>query len=67
MGLMAVGCLVAMLTWGFDVVAYGREQRVSGFLTWEECNTHAERMRETRPGWVVKDCTLDRQDGWVKP
>lgn len=55
----AAWCLVAVLTWGFSLTAYGRAQRISGFPDWDLCNAQMEHMREQHPDRQVKDCDLD--------
>jgi len=51
--------LAAALTWGFDLFAYGREQRISGFTMWDMCNAQMLHMREQHQDWRVRDCDLD--------
>ena len=48
------------MTWGFNVYAYGRLQRVSGFDTEARCDRIRERLTVQQPGWVVAErCSID--------
>jgi hypothetical protein len=57
--LISIGYLTLTVTWGFSVYAYGRWQRLSGFVHWAECNDVVEHMRANRTEWIVQDCDLD--------
>lgn len=47
------------LTWGFDVFAYGRWTRMSGFEDSATCWREKQRTQERHPLWLVRACSED--------
>lgn len=60
----ALLCLLTILvtasTYGFDVTAYGRVNRVAGFQSRDACWVQHEIMTRQHPEWALGLCVTDR-------
>ena len=50
---------LVLLTWGFGVWAYGRQQSVEGFDTWALCEGVRVQMMLDRPDWILGPCRVE--------
>ena len=58
-GFLGIGCLVLVLTWGFQLEAYGRRQAITGLESEARCQMIRNLIRERNPDWWVGVCVPD--------